>query len=1613
MDAVPPFPQNLVLPFLWLEKSPALLRPFSGDGMGLPRPPWVLIAPLLVFHSDETKSTSWVHPGTGYSIQSGHFSCAGLPRGWEVDTTLHGGFYFINHNERRNTFLHPVTGQVPEDNSRLDLQKPTLDMSSKAGSKRPATITSEPSNHAMVSEVPPERPGGRASRSSRKGIAFGKRSNSMKRNPNAAVTKSGWLYKQASSGVKQWNKRWFVLVDRCLFYYKDEKEESILGSIPLLSFRVAAVQPSDNISRKHTFKAEHAGIRTYFFSAENTEEQESWIQAMGEAARVQIPPTQRSAPADSPHEKPDSENIPPSKHHQHHCNATHREHPRADPDAKTRGEGDGRGSEKIERKSERMESKKEPLAKANGIAGQEMPSEPSSPYPEAPRVPASVERPPQPNGWPYSSPSRPGSTAYPPPDGESVAHRRGFAPRTNPEKIAQRKSSMTQLQQWVNSRRGAVPPEELRSPTRFYPVSRRVPDYYSPYSPQYPEDYQYYPPGVRPDSICSMPAYERVSPPWALEDKRHSFRNGGTYQLRDWKEHPGFGRQDVPLWLPGPGRQPTYLDEMDATSGSLRRMSLQPRSRSVPRSPSQGSYSRARVYSPVRSPSARFERLPPRGEEIYADPTTFMMRRSISSPKVTPFPEAYRETLHAYKISEQDTDKLLGKLCEQNKVLREQERLVQQLRAEKESLESALMGTHQELEMFGSQPAYPEKLLHKKESLQNQLINIRVELSQASTALANSTAEYETLESEVSALHDDLWEQLNLDIQNEMLNRQIQKEIWRIQDVMEGLRKNNPSRGTDTAKHRVAIGPSGTYSSNSPASPLSSASLTSPLSPFSLVSGSQGSPTKPGPSEEPGPPRPPLPKSYVPLESPPTVPPLPGESRLWPYPTSPSWQQGGEAKRGQVPKPLQSSPAAAAPSSSSPRHQLAGAGTRQAMGLPTLCPPSAGRTGTGSSSAAPEIAAAPEAAAAPGISPSAFLCPRLSRCPSVAPLPTMQYWQALPMGVTPPNSCPPRENPDLGIPGNAVAVLPLGEGARFGHQETQASSQPGGQDACTWGLAQQSSGRAGLGRVTDPSVSASGISSSRAAAGWHSPDPRGVRGGARWAPQLIAEPLHCTNTTAAVPGPWAGCAQWVQEGQDPENGPLLALCCCTVSALTSAPVGPHPLLRARDLAGAQHRARVSRPGAPGCHLRAVTGSSPLREAFPMQEPVLWGQQSVLNPDGPGQELQSPASPSPRMFGVRWYRLASVCVSVRSRECVQRLYVTPRAAESSGSVPRQSMTPRRDGVLPGTCFPPQPKPSFEQSKKEVQRPAAPGPPAEGLLQSRQEPEAEKQAALNKVGIVPPRTKSPAEEEVVPTVGVPRRSAGGMANGLSSRERPKSAVFANETKVKMSVEEQIDRMKRHQSGSMKEKRRSLQLPGSQQPDTPGTKAPTSYKVVRRHRSIHEVDISDLEAALRSDDPGKVYETPQEEIARLRKMELEPQHYDVDINKELSTPDKVLIPERYIELEPDTPLSPEEMKEKQKKVERIKTLIAKSSLQNVIPLGEGEVDTPQDPETQLQEQEKRIEISCALAAEASRRGRMLSAQCATPSPPTSPASPTPPTNPLSSETSRVADNSHFMRV
>uniref|UniRef100_A0A3Q3EEB1 PH domain-containing protein n=1 Tax=Labrus bergylta TaxID=56723 RepID=A0A3Q3EEB1_9LABR len=98
----------------------------------------------------------------------------------------------------------------------------------------------------MVSELSPEgHTYTRTSRTPRKAATFGKRSNSMRRNPKAVVAKQGWLYKQASSGVKQWNKRWFILSDRCLFYYKGLY--SIILGLCLIMMKV---QPADNKPRR-------------------------------------------------------------------------------------------------------------------------------------------------------------------------------------------------------------------------------------------------------------------------------------------------------------------------------------------------------------------------------------------------------------------------------------------------------------------------------------------------------------------------------------------------------------------------------------------------------------------------------------------------------------------------------------------------------------------------------------------------------------------------------------------------------------------------------------------------------------------------------------------------------------------------------------------------------------------------------------------------------------------------------------------------------------------------------------------------------------------------------------------------------------------------------------------------------------------------------------------------------------------------------------------------------------------------------------------------------------------------------------------------------------------
>ncbi|XP_049589908.1 pleckstrin homology domain-containing family A member 6 isoform X8 [Syngnathus scovelli] len=1083
-------------------------------------------------------------------------------------------------------------------------------------------------NHAkstnMVSQEVP--PCARTSRTPRKAATFGKRSNSMRRNPKAEVHKAGWLYKQASSGVKQWNKRWFVLSDRCLFYYKDEKEDAVLGSLPLLSFRIGGVQPSDNITRKFAFKvwleegeeddeeeeengelkapvvfcvqAEHAGTRTYYFSTDSYEEQKEWIAAMSQAAEVNVNPSQRSNTAVTPERTMVTRDGDPQIEVKQQITANQNDNGVDNletPPLSTScsDQSTVNNSARREDCGGKMEDEGGGGPACGHAQSNHNPNGWSHHYPTPQNH---KSQPPQAQNHSTGTPQRQAGGGVQPPDDTREQHpnvvlRRGFVPRTGPERVAQRKSSMAQLQHWVNQRRVMVSQEDINSPSHYYPANQGFNYYgYPSGGPQYLEEYPLYPPGVRPDSICSAAgAYDHR---WAVEDKRRSLRDG---------PHQVYPRDS---W----GAQ--YYGGVDVKS--LRRLSIQPRSRSVPRSPSLssgGAYSPVahNFASPARSPSARFDRFSGRMRDdgIYADPSVYNLRRSLSSPKydysgdrrsinqglyhhhhnypvspsihnkmVPPFHDVYRELHPTLKLNEIETSKLLGRLCEQNHIVKDHEAVVHRLRMDKDSLEEALVATHQEMEKYQNQPVAMEKLHIKKETLQKQLINIRGELSQASNALTTTRMEFEALEEEAHAIHGDLWEQLNAGIQSELVRRHIQKEFWRVQDVLEGLHKNHSSRGTDTAKHKVASGASGSFSTNSPASPLSSVSLTSPLGPYSPVPGSQVSPSKQLGPEESAPPRPPLPKSYFPLESsttfPPSIPPLPFDSTIW--------------LRG------------------------------------------------------------------------------------------------------------------LGIDDDYFDV----------------------EDS---------------------------------------------------------------------------------------------------------------------------------------HVRKMTFGGPNNTSVPQDQ---------------GLERQS---------------------SIKK----------------------------------------------------------------GLLS---------------------RTKSPADDSPSWPAGLSRQN-GRMANGIS-RERPKSAVFPAELRSKMSVEEQNERIRRNQSSSVRDKRRSLNLSGVQ--------SPAGYKLIRRRLTAHEIDINDLEAAVR----GQGLESPREEIARLRRSRVEPEHYDLDIKRELMAPEKVIIPERYLEMEDNTPLSPEEQKEKQKKLERIKTLIAKSNLQNVVPALDGPVEggAPVNSQQQLQEQEKRIEISCALAAEASRRSRLLSAQCA-PDPLTSPTS------------------------
>ncbi|XP_061866182.1 pleckstrin homology domain-containing family A member 4-like isoform X2 [Colius striatus] len=121
---------------------------------------------------------------------------------------------------------------------------------------------------------------------------FGKGGQALRRDPHTPPTMRGWLHKQDSSGLRLWKRRWFVLVDLCLYYYRDSSEQEVRGGLPLPGYEIRVLPPASR-SPQFLFTAEHPGMRTYCLGAETPEELKAWVCVLRQGASL-LPGSQHS-----------------------------------------------------------------------------------------------------------------------------------------------------------------------------------------------------------------------------------------------------------------------------------------------------------------------------------------------------------------------------------------------------------------------------------------------------------------------------------------------------------------------------------------------------------------------------------------------------------------------------------------------------------------------------------------------------------------------------------------------------------------------------------------------------------------------------------------------------------------------------------------------------------------------------------------------------------------------------------------------------------------------------------------------------------------------------------------------------------------------------------------------------------------------------------------------------------------------------------------------------------------------------------------------------------------------------------------------------------------------
>ncbi|KAL4697474.1 hypothetical protein H8959_003172 [Pygathrix nigripes] len=924
----------------------------------------------VFFINDQLRRTTWLHPRTGEPVNSGHMIRSDLPRGWEEGFTEEGASYFIDHNQQTTAFRHPVTGQFSPENSEFILQEElNPHMSKQERNQRPSSMVSETSTAGTASTLE-AKPGPKIIKSGNKVHSFGKRDQAIRRNPNVPVVVRGWLHKQDSSGMRLWKRRWFVLADYCLFYYKDSREEAVLGSIPLPSYVISPVAPEDRISRKYSFKAVHtgmraliynsstagsqaeqSGMRTYYFSADTQEDMNAWVRAMNQAAQVL---SRSSLKRDM--EKVERQAVPQANHTEscHECGRVGPGHTR---DCSHRGHDDIVNFERQEQEGEQYRSQRDPLE------GKRDRSKARSPYSPAEEDALFMDLPSGPRGQ-QAQPQRAEKNgmlpaSYGPGEQNGTGgYQRAFPPRTNPEKHSQRKSNLAQVEHWARAQKGD---------SRSLPLDQTLPRQGPGQSLSFPENYQTLPRSTRHPSGGSSPpprnlpsdykyAQDRASHLKMSSEERRAHRDGTVWQLYEWQQRQQFrhGSPTAPICL----GSPEFTDQ-----GRSRSMLEVPRSISVPPSPSDiPPPGPPRVFPPRRphTPAERVTVKPPdqrrsvdislgdsprkaRGHAVknssHVDrrsmPSMGYMTHTVSAPslhgksaddtylqlkkdleyldlKMTGRDLLKDRSLKPVKIAESDIDVKLSIFCEQDRILQDLEDKIRALKENKDQLESVLEVLHRQMEQYQDQPQHLEKIAYQQKLLQEDLVHIRAELSRESTEMENAWNEYLKLENDVEQLKQTLQEQHRRAFFFQEKS-QIQKDLWRIEDVTAGLSANkenfrilvesvkNPERKTVPLLPHPPV-PSLSTSESKP--PLQPSPPTSPVrTPLEVrlfpqlqtyvpyrphppqlrkVTSPLQSPTKMKPKvqEDEAPPRPPLPELYSPEDQPPAVPPLPREATI-------------------------------------------------------------------------------------------------------------------------------------------------------------------------------------------------------------------------------------------------------------------------------------------------------------------------------------------------------------------------------------------------------------------------------------------------------------------------------------------------------------------------------------------------------------------------------------------------------------------------------------------------------------------------------------------------------------------------------------------------------------